>query len=297
MKPGSCNPTTSVDASASAVYVVMFDKNPLCGQARWTIRGMDVDGYGSGSDGSGSGSDGSGDGDVVDPTPIEAPPPPTASGAPPSSPVDAPPSSPVDVPPRSPVDAPPRSPVDAPPSSPVDAPPGSPIPPKKGNDVVTVTLVFAVDSSAYNATLLEATVRAQFAAFADTVEVTLGALVLSGARHLLAAGSVTVTVALTGADATAVRAYADSPAFLSACAAAGVTGVTVTVTSEPTTPLPTSSTSDVELLGLLALLVIPVAGAGYFVYYKMQQRKAGSSSKLEHVLITAPEEPPEAQRL
>ncbi len=201
--------------------------------------------------------------------------------------------------PGSPVDAPPSSPAAAPPASPVDAPPSSPIPPKTGNASVTVTLVFAVESTTYNATLLKAIVRAQFDKFAATVEVTLGALVLTGARHLLATGSVTTTVVLTGADATAVLALANSDAFRSACAAAGVTGVAVTVTSQPTTPLQppvaaSSTSGNQDLLGLLALLVIPVAGAGGFAYYKVQQRKAGSSSTLEHVLVVAPEEPPTA---
>jgi hypothetical protein len=268
--PGSCNPTTTIDASASAVPV-MFDRNPLCGMVDVALLDSMLDGLGSG--------------DVMEPmwlAPIIV----KHNKSPPSV-------------------SPPLL-LESPPPALKSPPPITPSPPQKGNESVTMTLVFSVDSNAYNATLLKATLLARFTMFANTVEVTLGALVLSGARHLLAAGSVTTTVVLTGADAAAVRTYANSAAFLSACATAGVTFVTVTVTPSggPTSPLPPGASSstagkkDDALLGLLALLVIPVGGAGYFGYYKMQQSRKGqaatSSSTLGDVLVVAPEEPPEA---
>ena len=199
---------------------------------------------------------------------FQSEPPPDASALPLPSPPSPPPS---DTPLPSPGETPDSG---SEPAEPATLPPTNPGPTSKGNGTLTITVLFGVESTQYNATLLKAILIAEFSKFADAVNVTLDPLVLTG-RRLHAAGTVRAAIVLTGADAAGATAYASSPAFLNAISAAGVTGVTLL--SNPGSPTPSSSasmsgaSSNDDLYALLVLLVIPVGGLGYFGYIKWKE--------------------------
>jgi hypothetical protein len=113
--------------------------------------------------------------------------------------------------------------------------------------------------------------------------------------------SVTVTIVIsttTSAQAASISAavttLASSPAFTAALAAAGVTGVTVisvtttdpNIPPSPPPPAPVEPASffadlledDDKLLGLLALLVIPVAGAAVLGYKYWKHKHVAAES-------------------
>ena len=168
-------------------------------------------------------------------------------------------------------------------------PPPPPAPTAKGNDVVTLQLSFAVDSNAYNPGTLRQLLVKQFSAVAATVTVTLGPFVPSR-RHLLAPGTVSSTVALTGANGAAALALAQSPSFASALSAAGVTGVTASLVSPPPPPNGLAAESgqvNSDLLALLVLLIIPVTVAAYFGYEYYNKKKAANAAVQEPLVTTA----------